>query len=60
MPGADAHWRVAGHRNRVALAACIFWHRDGAARHPHCPGATGMDATVLQAYLGHKNIQAFT
>src|SRR5215813_11581894 len=48
MPTADAQWRVAGHRFRVALVACILWHSDCATRHPHCPGevVTGVDALL--------------
>ena len=48
MPKADAQWRVAGHRCRVALVARILRHGDGATRQPHCLGevVTGVDATA--------------
>jgi hypothetical protein len=56
MPKAAAQWRAAGPRHRVALVACIFWHRDGIARHPHCTGEviTGMDATAAPLRNFHR------
>src|SRR5215813_9400675 len=59
MPETDARGRAVGHRCRDALAACIFWHRHGAARHAHCPGelATGMDATAAPLRNLHRQEQ---
>src|SRR5215831_7159687 len=59
MPKAYAQWRVAGHRFRVALVACILWHGDGATRHPHCPGevVAGVDATAAPLRNLHRQEQ---